>query len=130
LFGAKKLPELARSLGKSLSEFKKGRDEGDASDEKKPPSAPPREPAGGEPIDLAGSRIPMPVQTVWHGLATMGSMGFTLVGCTFLGLFVGYSLDRWLKTSPCFTILVLLFGIAAGFINIFYSVAAHGRRSA
>jgi len=40
LFGAKRLPDLARSLGKSLREFKKGREEGDASDEKKPPSAP------------------------------------------------------------------------------------------
>lgn len=28
LFGAKKLPELSRSLGKSLSEFKKGQREG------------------------------------------------------------------------------------------------------
>ena len=27
LFGAKRLPDLARSLGKSLREFKKGRDE-------------------------------------------------------------------------------------------------------
>jgi sec-independent protein translocase protein TatA len=27
LFGAKKLPELSRSLGKSLSEFKKGKDD-------------------------------------------------------------------------------------------------------
>jgi sec-independent protein translocase protein TatA len=28
LFGAKRLPELSKSLGRSLSEFKKGREEG------------------------------------------------------------------------------------------------------
>ena len=33
LFGAKKLPELARSLGKSSSEFKKGMKEGAADDD-------------------------------------------------------------------------------------------------
>jgi len=32
LFGAQKLPELARGLGKSMSEFKKGQSEGEASD--------------------------------------------------------------------------------------------------
>lgn len=46
LFGAKKLPDLARSLGKSSSEFKKGMSEGasgsDASDESE-------KPAGGTP---------------------------------------------------------------------------------
>ncbi len=33
LFGAKKLPELSRSLGKSLGEFKKGQEEGNTPDE-------------------------------------------------------------------------------------------------
>ena len=32
LFGAKKLPELSRSLGKSLGEFKKGQREGNKPD--------------------------------------------------------------------------------------------------
>lgn len=32
LFGAKKLPELSRALGKSLGEFKKGQQEGDKPD--------------------------------------------------------------------------------------------------
>jgi sec-independent protein translocase protein TatA len=35
LFGSKRIPELARSLGKSVNEFKKGRQEG-ADDEKAP----------------------------------------------------------------------------------------------
>ena len=34
LFGAKRLPDLARSLGKSMREFKKGRDEIEADDGK------------------------------------------------------------------------------------------------
>lgn len=29
IFGAKKIPEIARSLGKSVGEFKKGREEGE-----------------------------------------------------------------------------------------------------
>lgn len=32
LFGARKIPEIARSLGKSLSEFKKGQKEGSEPD--------------------------------------------------------------------------------------------------
>ena len=53
LFGAKKLPDLARSLGRSLSEFKKGKEDGErilsdpkSSEEKKLESS--KESKGGE----------------------------------------------------------------------------------
>jgi sec-independent protein translocase protein TatA len=36
LFGAQKLPELARGLGKSVSEFKRGQSEEDAAKAEKP----------------------------------------------------------------------------------------------
>jgi sec-independent protein translocase protein TatA len=48
LFGSKKIPEIARGLGRSMSEFKKGMREGEDDTEKgdKKDSAPP--PAQGE----------------------------------------------------------------------------------
>lgn len=92
------------------------------------PPLPPLEPAGDKTFPPVGLRKTLGGPTAWQGLATMGSLGFTLVACTFVGLLAGYNLDRWLKTSPWFTILLLLFGIAAGFLNIFVSASRPPRR--
>ena len=50
LFGSTKLPALARALGKSLNEFKKGKDEGDADDK---PDTSKQDPSGTKPAAKA-----------------------------------------------------------------------------
>ena len=42
LFGAKRIPELFRSLGKSLNEFKKGMAEGESDKKPDQPNEPPK----------------------------------------------------------------------------------------
>jgi sec-independent protein translocase protein TatA len=46
LFGAKKLPGLARGLGQSINEFRKAREELDDPSSQKPGAAPPNPGAG------------------------------------------------------------------------------------
>ena len=50
LFGGKKLPELAHSLGKSLGEFKKGKEEGDKDQKKPAEPAEPKQIADPKPV--------------------------------------------------------------------------------
>ncbi|MFA5515157.1 MAG: AtpZ/AtpI family protein [Desulfuromonadales bacterium] len=52
-------------------------------------------------------------------LGFLSSIGISMVAATFIGLAMGYYLDRWLETSPWLTLIFLLFGIIAGFRNIF-----------
>jgi ATP synthase protein I len=43
------------------------------------------------------------------------TVGLNLVLATFVGLAIGYYLDKWLGTSPWLTIIFLIVGIIAGF---------------
>ena len=63
----------------------------------------------------------------WKSLGEVASIGMTMVAATVIGLGAGYYGDRWLGTSPWLTLLGLLFGIAAGFVNLFRSVKAAER---
>jgi ATP synthase protein I len=67
---------------------------------------------------MAPSREP----GAWKALGELSTIGLTLVVATVIGLAGGYYLDRWLGTSPWLTLIGLLFGIAAGFVNLFRSV--------
>jgi ATP synthase protein I len=55
-------------------------------------------------------------------LGNMSVVGIHLVTCTFVGLAMGYFLDKWLGTKPWGLLFFLVFGIAAGFKNMYMEV--------
>jgi ATP synthase protein I len=65
----------------------------------------------------------------WKALAELSSIGMTLVLATVIGLAGGYYADRWLGTSPWLTLIGLVLGIVAGFVNLFRSVRAAEQES-
>lgn len=56
---------------------------------------------------------------LYKSLGFLSSLGISMVAATIIGLAMGYYLDVWLETSPWLTMLFLVFGIAAGFRNLF-----------
>lgn len=65
---------------------------------------------------------------LFKSLGLLSTIGISMVASTLIGLAVGYYLDRWLETSPWLTLLFLLFGIIAGFRNIFILTRRELRR--
>jgi ATP synthase protein I len=65
--------------------------------------------------------------SVLKQLARLSTIGVTLVAATAIGLAIGYGLDRWLGTGPWLTLVFTLFGIVAGFLNLFRDVGLMGR---
>jgi len=57
-----------------------------------------------------------------------GTIGLQLVSATFIGLAMGYFLDKWLGTSPWCLLVFLLLGIVAGFRDVFLEARRIQRR--
>lgn len=56
---------------------------------------------------------------LYRSLMFASSLGIAMVAAILIGLYIGYQLDKWLETSPWFTLVFLLLGIISGFRNIF-----------
>ena len=64
---------------------------------------------------------------LWRMLGVLSTVGIALVVSTVIGFYIGKKLDEFFGTDPWLTILFLLFGIAAGFINLFRTALRTGR---
>lgn len=52
-------------------------------------------------------------------LGMVSSMGISVAVAIFVGILIGRQLDKWFGTEPWFFFIFLLFGIVAGFRNIY-----------
>ena len=72
---------------------------------------------------MAGNR-----SELYKSLGFLSSLGISMVAATLIGLAMGIYLDRWLGTSPWLTLIFLVFGIIAGFRNIYLLTQRELRR--
>ena len=52
-------------------------------------------------------------------LGVVSSMGISFVLAIIIGVFIGLQLDKWFGTGHWFFFIFLLFGIVAGFRNLY-----------
>lgn len=52
-------------------------------------------------------------------VSDVGTIGTHMVASTFVGLAIGFFLDKWLGTKPWLLLLFLFVGIVAGFKNMY-----------
>lgn len=65
---------------------------------------------------------------IFRSLAMVSSMGISVALAIGIGAWFGLFLDSWLQTEPWFFYIFLMFGIAAGFRNIFVIVSREIKR--
>lgn len=56
---------------------------------------------------------------LFKSMGFLSSLGINMVVSTLIGLAMGHYLDKWLGTAPWMLVIFLIFGIIAGFRNIF-----------
>jgi ATP synthase protein I len=58
-------------------------------------------------------------KTQVKSLMRAGAVGINLVATSFVGLAIGYYLDKWLGTKPWLTFVFFFIGLATGFREVF-----------
>lgn len=52
-------------------------------------------------------------------LAVLSTAGMVLVFATVIGTYLGFKIDQYFNTMPWFTIVFFIFGLIAGFKNLY-----------
>lgn len=55
----------------------------------------------------------------WKQVYLLTTAGLQVVVSLLIGFGIGLALDRWLGTAPWLMLLFIIFGVAAGFLNVY-----------
>jgi ATP synthase protein I len=55
-------------------------------------------------------------------MARLSSVGIAFILCSFIGYGIGYYIDKSAHTRPIFTIIFIIVGTAAGFLNVYRAI--------
>ena len=77
-------------------------------------------PSGGDETPRRGlPRIGRPLGDVMRTVGPVMSVGFAFVFSLAIGYMVGLTLDGWFDSSPWFTVIFALIGLAAGILTVY-----------
>jgi ATP synthase protein I len=61
-------------------------------------------------------------------LIDYSAVGLMFPSSILVGFVIGHYLDKWLKTDPYLTIVFIIYGILAGFVNLFAVSRSHDEK--
>ncbi len=62
--------------------------------------------------------------SAWRAIRRYGNLGFEMVISVLIGAGGGRAIDQWLGFTPWFFIIGFIFGVAAGFLNLYRLVTS------
>lgn len=61
-------------------------------------------------------------------ISRLSSVGIGLIISALIGWFIGDTIDNHFHTAPIFMLIFLLFGMGAGMLNVFRTLAKFGNK--
>lgn len=70
--------------------------------------------------------VPKPPRPNFRKIADLSSVVLMLPSSIIVGLFIGYTLDRWLGTRPWLLLIFTVLGIVSGLLSLIRALSKYG----
>ena len=71
---------------------------------------------------------PSKVVRAMKWMSLLSQVGITMIANIFVGLFIGKYLDKWLGTSPLFSLVLVFVGVFSGIKSVYLLIIKMDKR--